>query len=110
MSRKHQASVMPQELDHQERGLELVERDPGLAAPARIAALKAARPTSPLGCVACYHRGLDAVLAEMGPSGAAGEVPGRLELLRATHPKDKVPHDAASYHRGVEAALDALER
>jgi len=65
--------VMPEMLDHQERGLELVAR--GQAAPHdELATLKA-----------------------------------RIVALKAAHPKDAAPHCGACYHRGVEAALAALE-
>lgn len=118
MSRRSQAAVLPAEVDSQERGLHLLKRedatpelpeDPGLhpatleAFRARIAALKAARPQPGPSCVACFHRGADAALA-----GVEAEK-GRIHALRERHPIDARPHDAESFRRGVDAALDAME-
>jgi len=77
--------MMPETLDHQERGLQLVNRqsDPGHAT-------EDPTPQAP---------GLDELAA----------LKARIAALKAAHPKDAAPHCGACYHRGVEAALAALE-
>jgi len=79
--------VRPETLDHQERGLNLVTR----------AAIVPPEATS------------DEDTLATRPEDALAAFKGRIATLKAEHPKDVAPHCGACFHRGVEAALSALD-
>jgi len=99
----------PEEEKQDEQLEEIVPDAPGSPMALRETILRNILGGPPGTCRACFERGVKAAATALDAEGATLDLRTRIAAVRTVPPMDTDPHYAVDFHRGVEAALRALE-